>query len=89
MKERRCSMCGKVFKRSSSYYYSLRSICEECVDNCLKNKDQFISEYKELCRKYHLCIDGCECYGGPFISVVEDDDSLNNHIKRLRREEVF
>jgi len=85
MRIRWCSMCGNVFVSNSH----LSSICEECKENCLKNKDKFISEYEELCRKYRLCVDACGCCDSPFLSIVEDEYYLNDHIKHLRRERVF
>ncbi len=75
----RCLLCGKLF----GSYQLIDEVCQECRSECISNKDQFLDEYEELCRRYHLCVDACGCCDSPFISIVLDDD-ISAHIRHLR-----
>ncbi len=49
--------------------------------------DGFLDEYRKLCLKYGLMIDGCGCCGSPYVMYTDLDDTLEgsvgDHIKHL------
>jgi len=42
----------------------------------------FLEEYKELVRKYGVCVDACGCCQSPFLGSC-DQTQVDDHIKHL------
>lgn len=56
----------------------------------ISNEDlyNFIIEYEMLCQKYKISIDGCGCYGSPFI--FNKDFTLDNiHYDKEENKLIF
>ena len=51
-------------------------------------KEEFISEYIKLCKKYNLIVDSCGCCDSPWLSVCHTNEDIKNHGEHLLKEEI-
>ena len=78
-----CCVCGKILRTPWRF-----DMCQECLDETIKNKDQFLDEYEKLCRKYRLHINTSQEWECPVVAVLYGDRHLKKEMKLLQEEEV-
>lgn len=55
----------------------------------MDNKERiaaFLAEYRDLCQRHGLFVNGCGCCDSPFLSEVSTENRLDSVIDHLRKE---